>query len=61
MTSDEIMSRNARRAVRAPRIMSKYYRTILDLLEQRGFQPPREPVRLSKAAKIAILIRYAFI
>ena len=61
MTSDEIMKRNSRRAVRAPRIMSKYYRTILDLLEQRGFQPPRAPVRLSKAAKIAILIRYAFI
>jgi phytoene synthase len=61
MTSDEIMKRNSRRAVRAPRIMSKYYRAILDLLEQRGFQPPREPVRLSKAAKIAILIRYAFI
>lgn len=61
MTSDEIMSRNARRAVRAPRIMSKYYRAILDLLEQRGFQLPREAVRLSKAAKIAILIRYAFI
>ena len=61
MTSDEIMKRNSRRVVRAPRIMSKYYRAILDLLEQRGFQPPREPVRLSKAAKIAILIRYAFI
>jgi phytoene synthase len=61
MKSDEIMKRNSRRAVRAPRIMSKYYRTILDLLEQRGFQLPREPVRLSKAAKIAIIIRYAFI
>ena len=59
--SDEIMSRNSRRAVRAPRIMSKYYRTILDLLERRGFQSPRQPVRLSKAAKIAILIRHAFI
>ena len=61
MKSDEILKRNSRRAVRAPRIMSKYYRTILDLLEQRGFQLPREPVRLSKAAKIAIIIRYAFI
>jgi len=59
--SDEIMSRNSRRAVRAPRIMSKYYRTILDLLERRGFQSPRQPVRLSKAAKIVILIRYALI
>ena len=41
--SDEIMNRNSRRAVRAPRIMSKYYRAILDLLEMRGFQPPRRP------------------
>lgn len=59
--SDEIMSRNSRRAVRAPRIMSKYYHAILDLLERRGFQPPRQSVRLSKASKIAILIRYALI
>ncbi len=35
--SDEIMNRNSRRAVRAPRIMSKYYHAILDLLEQPRF------------------------
>ena len=55
------MKRNPRRAVRAPRIMSKYYRAILELLVARGFALPREPVRLNKAAKIAILLRYAFI
>lgn len=43
--SDEIMKRNSRRAVRAPRIMSKYYRAILDLLIARGFAAPRAPVR----------------
>lgn len=59
--SDEIMNRNARRAVRAPRIMSRYYKAILDLLEDRGFQPPRSPVRVSHAAKIAIVLRYALI
>jgi phytoene synthase len=59
--ADEIMARNARRAVRAPRIMSKYYRKILELLVARGFALPRNPVRLGKAAKIAILLRYAFI
>ena len=31
------MNRNPRRAVRAPRIMSKYYHAILDLLIARGF------------------------
>lgn len=59
--SDEIMARNPRRAVRAPRIMSKYYHTILDRLVVRGFAPPRQPVKLSKAAKMLILLRYAVI
>lgn len=59
--ADEIMKRNSRRVVRAPRIMRKYYGAILDLLEARGFDAPREPVKLSKAAKLSILLRYAFI
>jgi len=59
--ADEIMKRNSRRVVRAPRIMSKYYRAVLDLLIARGFAAPREPVRVNKWAKIAILLRYAII
>jgi squalene synthase HpnD len=59
--ADEIMGRNPRRIVRAPKIMSKYYRAILELLVERGFATPRMPVRLSKMARIAILLRYAFI
>jgi phytoene synthase len=59
--ADEIMNRNRRRAVRAPRIMSKYYRAILDLLVARGFAAPRAPVRVNKMARIAILLRHAFI
>jgi presqualene diphosphate synthase len=59
--SDAIMKRNSRRAVRAPRIMSKYYRAILELLIERGFAVPREPVKVHKWAKIAILLRYAII
>ena len=59
--SDEIMKRNSRRQVRAPRIMSKYYRAILELLVERGFAPPRPAVRLNKMAKLAIILRYAFI
>jgi phytoene synthase len=59
--ADEVMGRNARRVVRAPRIMSKYYRSILQLLVARGFANPRQPVRLNKMARIAILLRYAFI
>jgi presqualene diphosphate synthase len=59
--ADEIMDRSRRRVVRAPRIMSKYYRAILDLLLERGFSPPREPVRVTKLTKLTILFRYAFI
>ena len=59
--SDEIMARHPRRMVRAPRIMSKYYRAILGLLITRGFSPPRQPVRVSKLARLAIILRYAFI
>ena len=55
------MGRNPRRVVRAPRIMSKYYRAILELLVARGFAPPRAPVRLNKIARFAIVLRYAFI
>ena len=55
------MKRNPRRVVRAPRIMSKYYRAILKLLVARGFAAPRPPVRLNKAARLAIVLRYAFI
>jgi presqualene diphosphate synthase len=58
--ADEVMARNSRRAVRAPRIMSKYYRAILELLVLRGFANPRAPVRLDKMARIAILLRHAF-
>jgi phytoene synthase len=59
--ADEIMSRNKRSAVKAPRIMSKYYRKILELLVARGFALPRDPVRLGKASKIAILLQYGIV
>src|SRR5271154_800095 len=59
--ADEIMKRNPRRVVRAPRIMSKYYRAILELLVARGFALPRPAVRLNKMARMAIILRYAFI
>ncbi|MCL2713302.1 MAG: presqualene diphosphate synthase HpnD [Alphaproteobacteria bacterium] len=59
--ADAIMKRNPRRVVRAPRIMSKYYGAILRLLEQRGFAAPRQPVRVSKLTRIAILLGYALI
>ncbi len=59
--ADEVMARNSRRVVRAPRIMSRYYHAILELLVARGFALPRMPVRLNKMARIAIILRHAFI
>jgi len=59
--ADEVMARNSRRVVRAPRIMERYYSAILELLVRRGFAAPRAPVRLNKLAKLAIVFRYAFI
>jgi presqualene diphosphate synthase len=59
--ADEIMNRNRRRVVRAPRIMSKYYQAILQLLLARGFAAPRAPVRLNKLGRIFIILRYALI
>jgi presqualene diphosphate synthase len=59
--SDEIMARHPRRVVRAPRIMSKYYGVILQLLIARGFSAPRAAVRVSKVTRLAIIFRYALI
>ncbi len=59
--ADEIMARNRRRSVKAPRIMGKYYRAILDLLLARGFAAPRAPVRVSKITRLGIIFRYALI
>jgi presqualene diphosphate synthase len=59
--ADTVMARNPRRVVRAPRIMSKYYGAILELLVARGFSAPRTPVRVRKIARLAIVLRYAFI
>jgi presqualene diphosphate synthase len=59
--ADEVMRRSPRRVVRAPKIMSKYYQAILELLVARGFASPRAPVRLNKLARVAIILRYAFI
>jgi len=59
--ADDVMARHPRRIARAPRIMSKYYGAILQLLIARGFSAPRAPVRVSKVTRLAIVLRYAFI
>src|SRR5262249_45435705 len=59
--ADAIMNGAPRRAVRAPRIMGEAYKGYLNGLVARGFAPPREKVRLSKARLLWIILRYAVI
>jgi squalene synthase HpnD len=59
--ADKIMARSPRRCVRAPRIMGKAYRLILDSLVARGWLPPRRAIRLPRARLLWIIMRHAFI
>ncbi|MFL9826048.1 presqualene diphosphate synthase HpnD [Rhodoplanes sp. SY1] len=59
--ADEIMDRSPRWMVRAPRIMGKVYRAILDDLSARGFDQPREPVKVNKLSLLLIVLQYGFV
>ena len=57
--ANTIMARSPRTAVKAPRIMGDVYRIILDGMVARGWQPPRQRVRVSRMRVAFILLRYA--
>jgi len=57
--ADAIMERSPRHAVKAPRIMGEVYRSILNGMAARGWEAPRERVRVSRARIGWILLRYA--
>ena len=59
--ADRIMSRQPRRVVRAPRIMSEVYRGILNGMVARGFALPRQRVRVSRLRLLGIILRNAII
>jgi phytoene synthase len=59
--ADAIMERCPRKLVKAPRLMEKAYRRILDGMIARGWARPRTRVRVSKPHLIGIALRYAFI
>ena len=59
--ADKIMAASRRRAVRAPRIMEAAYRIMFDRMRARGWQAPRERVRLSRWQFLQILLRYAIV
>jgi squalene synthase HpnD len=59
--ADQIMAALPRKSVRAPRIMGLVYGTILDQLETRGWAAPRQPIRVSRARLLWIVLRHAVI
>jgi presqualene diphosphate synthase len=59
--AEAIMTASPRRAVRTPRIMAAAYRIYLDRMIARGWQAPRERVRLRKWQFLWILLRYAVV
>jgi squalene synthase HpnD len=59
--ADRIMAQCPRRAVRAPRIMGEVYRSILDSLVARGWEPPRPRVRTPRVRLLWIVLRHAFL
>jgi phytoene synthase len=59
--AERIMATAPRRSVRAPRIMGRVYRVILDRMVARGFAPPRERVRIPRAQLLWIVLRHAFV
>ena len=59
--ADALMARCPRRVVRAPRIMSAVYRRVLEALAARGFGALRQPVRVSRARLLLILLRYSIV
>ena len=58
--ADAIMARSPHRVVRAPKIMGKVYRQILEGMIARGWSPPRQRVRLNKSHLVWIALRHAF-
>ena len=61
IVADRIMRLLPRAQVRAPRIMSAAYRSILDAVMARGFAPPRPRVRIARRQLFWILARYAIV
>jgi presqualene diphosphate synthase len=56
-----IMRHCPRRAARAPRIMAAVYHELLVRLLARGWNRPRQPVKIPKLRLISIVLRHAFI
>ncbi|NNM71829.1 presqualene diphosphate synthase HpnD [Enterovirga aerilata] len=59
--ADEVMSRQPRRLVRAPRMMEAAYRSVLERTMERGFAPPRTRVGTGKLRVLAAFLRHGIL
>ncbi len=59
--ADAIMDASSRKMVRAPRMMSAAYRTLLDGLLARGWAPPRRRVSKKKRVILLALLRHGLL
>jgi presqualene diphosphate synthase len=59
--ADLVMAGLPKNGVKAPYIMAAGYRSILDRLAERGFAPPRAPVKMSRLKLIGALFKHAFL
>jgi presqualene diphosphate synthase len=59
--ADAILVRSPSRAARAPRIMHEAYHALLARLVQRGWDRPRQPVRVPRLRRVGIFLRHAFL
>jgi len=56
--AEPILASAPRSVARAPRLMAAAYRSLLDNMEARGFEPPRERARPSRLRVLGALICY---
>jgi presqualene diphosphate synthase len=59
--ADAVMARNPRRVVRAPKIMEEVYRVMLQGMTARGWDAPRDRVKVSGLRLSWIALQYAII
>jgi presqualene diphosphate synthase len=59
--ADAVMAKSPRWTVRTPRVMAAAYRLLLARMVERGWQAPRERVKLKRRQLFRILLQYAFV
>jgi squalene synthase HpnD len=56
--ADAILASQPRGDLRAPKLMSAVYSSILDAMERQGWAPPRSRVRIAKTRLLWLFLRY---